>query len=1140
MISRGVRLCARVDHGVWLTAFLMACVAVSPLEAVAQSVDGFRDETARRLLEALDEQGMPDVSLWLLERLDDPAAGISSELQSELAYRKALALVGVGRSEPSVEKRQQVFAAAQQAIDAFLASPVPATVVPENGDQIDQLMAAIAMLDRETRRINAGIQQGKLRQERARLMHAEAAKQAKVDGQTPKHVASPEAAAVFRQATESFRSAERLITSKPIAEPADESADSKDDEIATGEENSLLARVRQLLEQVNAAVEEPRPRASRDGRSRAEASRLLREWQVSLDDRQDGLRNKLLEVRLLLGEGLYEVSTALPEGSDDWMRAVEESIAVEKEMYEKYRTLLAGQFARVSQGRGEAALARSMPVDQDATPGESARDKQFEKALATLADVRTLAGGGAIESLRAKAFNVSLECWLEMLPADGYASFDGMDDAAVRLALAGGGPVEMLDRDWLGFKYRTALLLSRVVEASQSTPGQRSPLLANAGRTIQRLATTVAKANRDFAAEARELLSSSQDIAVAEDFASLMDQASISIDAMKAATTPAEVSAARADAMAAIRRALPLAEEDDLAAVNRARYTLTFLLYESGRLLDAAALGEFLTAWYPNAPGSLQAARIAMASWQKLSTTEQPALAAEARLRCGQVAEQILEAWPEDPASRDAAAIAISAVASSGDPARIFSVVDKIPAEIRSSDTSLRAGIAAWKAISVLQSGEMHADASSEVTADDIAGWKSAAAALLDTGLGERSVDESVGMLTVAGALARCQIAMSTGDLQAATAVLENPIYGPWTVVNAGNKPAGAAGSMAEDILQVALPLFIQTEQIAKAEAAMTKLEAVAADPSKLIATYLRLGRELQAQLEQVAATAVDGRLDAESRRRGAAILAGFERFLDAVGSQDSGMQSKLWVASTYLELGSSSLRDDGPQGIGVVVPKAKADTYLARAASTYESLLTSDDEQAKRFEPSVRFKLAELYRVIGQFDDALKNIGWILGDPARVNWIDGQFEAARILQQAGEASEEAAEANALLTEAIVGRTEGAAKLWGWGGLANRLSRKAIVPDDADDAARKSAEQFFQARLELARCRKTIAEKVPAGRNETLAKAERDITVTYRLYPELGGERMKAEFDALLKQIQKELEKPADGLVALDGSAVGS
>ena len=160
----------------------------------------------------------------------------------------------------------------------------------------------------------------------------------------------------------------------------------------------------------------------------------------------------------------------------------------------------------------------------------------------------------------------------------------------------------------------------------------------------------------------------------------------------------------------------------------------------------------------------------------------------------------------------------------------------------------------------------------------------------------------------------------------------------------------------------------------------------MAADPSQLVATYLRLGRELQTQLEQVAATAVDGRLDAESRRRASAILDGFERFLDAVVAQDSGLQSKLWVASTYLELGSASLRDGDAEGIGVVVPKAKADGYLARAADSYESLLTSDDEQAKRFEPSVRYKLAELYRVIGNFDQALKNIGWILGDPARVN----------------------------------------------------------------------------------------------------------------------------------------------------------
>ena len=1122
----------------WLTlqVGLAAVVACSSL-ALGQDAGNLRDSTANRLLEALEERGMPDVSLWLLERLAQPNAGISADLRSELEYRKALALVGVGRAEPSVEKRRKTFEQAQQAIDAFLASPLPRPPVPEGADELDQIAAEIAELDRETRRINAHIQQGKLRQERARLLQVEAAKEAKASTADPSSGReSPEAAAVFREAVASFRAGERLITSSPIAAGDSDAAQANDQEAEpadaeAGEQDSLLARVRQLLERVEAAGGERRPRAARGGRSRAEASRLLREWQTGLSERQSGLQNKLLEVRLLLGEGLYEVASARSPGSSQWRAALEESIAVSKAMYEKYRTLLAGQFARVSQGRSEAALARAMPAEPDAAAGASARDKQFAKALATLADVRALAGGGTVESLRAKAYNVSLECWLEMLSGEAYASFDGLDDAGVRLALAGGGPLDALDADWLGFKYRTALLLSRVVAASQPGQGPRNPLLANAGRTIQRLAMTVAKANRDFASEARELLANSDDVPLAESFAALMDRAGVAINAMQAAGTDDEKSAARNDAMAAIRQALPLAEDDELSELNRARYTLTFLLYDGGQLLDAAAMGEFLATWYPNAPSSLQAARIAMASWQKLSGSGEAALATEARIRCGRVAEQILETWPEDPASRDAAAIAISAVASSGDPARIFAVVEKIPEQARDADTSLRAGIAGWKAVASLQA----ATGDERPTAEDLAGWKTEAATLLDQGLAEQAGGGQPGKLAVAAALARCQIAVSSGDLAKATEVLEHPVYGPWAIVTAGDGPAGAAGSMAEDILQVALPLFIQTEQIAKADVAMTKLEAVAADPARLTATYLRLGRELQTQLEQLASTAVDGRIDAESSRRASAILDGFERFLDAVAARGSGVSSKLWVATTYLELGSAGLGDGDASGIGVVVPQAKAKAYLARAASSYEALLKASDEDTKRYEPSIRFKLAELYRAIGKFDDALDNMAWILGDASRVNWVDGQFEAARILQQAGEAADDAATATTLLTEAIVGRSDGPARFWGWGGLANRLSRKAVVPAGADDEARKAAGQFFQARLELARCRMAIAEKTPTGRDAAFAKAERDITVTYRLYPDLGGREMREAFDSLLKQIQKERGEPADGLAAVEG-----
>ena len=130
--------------GLTLQAVLVAVVACSSI-AFGQDSANLRDDTAERLLEALDERGMPDVSLWLLERLAQPDAGISAELRSELAYRKALALVGVGRTEPNAEKRRTTFEQAQQAIDAFLACPVPQPPLPQGADELDQVAEAFAV-----------------------------------------------------------------------------------------------------------------------------------------------------------------------------------------------------------------------------------------------------------------------------------------------------------------------------------------------------------------------------------------------------------------------------------------------------------------------------------------------------------------------------------------------------------------------------------------------------------------------------------------------------------------------------------------------------------------------------------------------------------------------------------------------------------------------------------------------------------------------------------------------------------------------------------------------------------------------------------------------------------------------------------
>jgi hypothetical protein len=53
--------------------------------------------------------------------------------------------------------------------------------------------------------------------------------------------------------------------------------------------------------------------------------------------------------------------------------------------------------------------------------------------------------------------------------------------------------------------------------------------------------------------------------------------------------------------------------------------------------------------------------------------------------------------------------------------------------------------------------------------------------------------------------------------------------------------------------------------------------------------------------------------------------------------------------------------------------------------------------------------------------------------------------------------------------------------------------------------------------------------------------ASNDVAITYRLYPDLGGDAFRAQFDALLKQIQKERgEASPRGLAELDETPVAA
>jgi cellulose synthase operon protein C len=1057
-----------------------------------------KDAGTARLLDLLEERQMPDVVLWVLDRVEkDPDA--APDLKKEVPFRRAAALVATSRSESNATRRAEVYDRAGSEIDTFLKES------PEG-----------------ERAIQAYLQKGNLLIERGRAKVEES----KRPGQ--------DAANLRKEAIRFFDLAIKALEG-PVRK------DNAPIESVANAEDAVL----KLLREVDASLKELRGEGSgdKDAADKAEkeagkeggkaavkpkkpvrkpgAARLMGE----LEERQDELRALLLKTRLLIAGAYYEKSRAFEPKSKEWEAALTESAKQYKELSIKYRTRGAGLFARYYEGRNYVVLGKR------------------KDALVALADIRALEGEGVVPSLRAKAINSSLECWLE------DKKYDEFDDRLQKLAMA---PLaaDRIDQDWLGMKYRAALLLERRAAAlPDKEKAKRVPLL----RDAQRLAMEVAKVNKDFGSESKALLAElgkqvPDDFdGGAKTFEAAMDSARAGLAAMQsrqaqlkqaetaknaAAIDPAkkEVAVERAKTIASLRRAMPLAGPDDLEALNQARYLLTYLLYEDQRLHEAAALGDFLVERYPNAKGSQQAARIAMASWQLLQRQPVAAWADEAKENCVETAEVIMKTWPDRPEAADAAVIAIAAATEAREPERIVEIMAKVPAASpRRAEVLLRAGGALWREVQE----KSRLDEAARPPAAKLAGWRTQAEKAIDDGLAGMAAGNGPAVVTVAAALARAQMAMEDGDNARVAALLEHPGYGPWTVLN-GSDQAYTQGPLATATATAGLRYFIETDQSGKAVQAMKKLEELASAAgaeasARLTAMYQSMGRDLQSQLMSLASGPTAGTPQAQARA--AAILTGFEKFLEGV-AKDPKLSSQMWAATTYLNLGSG-------EGTGSAVPKAKAEGYLDRAAAIYEGLLAKGGDEIAKFEPSIRLKMANVYREREKWDEAQKHIDWILSDKKRQNTLDFQTQAAELLQQAGFKTTDKAKQAEYFGKAISGykRRGNAGEIWGWGWavISNRLEQQAFA--GSDEKAMEARRKFFQARLNAVKCRMEKAESLPQEREKELQKAFDYIEITFKMHPELGGPDTSKAFDKLLKEIEKRQNKPSRGVDGLKQAA---
>ncbi len=1108
-----------------LALALVALLWSAAVQAADPPTETAAESSSRALLDALEERQMPDVTLAVLARIEaDPEA--SQQLKREAAFRRAAALIGVSKTEADAKKRAAMLDDAQTSLEAFLKSGTPT--------------------DRQA--IAAYTQMGSLLVERGRSKVDQAAR----PGADAKALGA-EAIAFFDAAIKNLQG-----TAEP-GKPIDK---------VTNAEDAVLKVLREVDAQIAAIKstgkdddkEKDKDKGDKDKPAdKAKPLRLKpaqRRQLEALEAEQEALRGKLIQTRLTTAAAVFEKAKAYPEKSKERTDTLTKSSEMFKAIADKYSTKGGGIFARFYEGRNYAML------------------EQWSLAANTLLPLTLLEDRIPLAiRLRCMALNTTLECFL------AEKKFDQFDLAARKFALEDVArlPGASLDADWLGLKYRAAKILDLQADAidpkDPKSKGERARLQSDA----KKLAVEVARANADFADEARELAAKLGKV-VAEGeqtFAGAMDEARVSLTTMQAKLAEAkaaaaakdaaregparsEAAAARDDTVAKLETALKLAGiaaplaadaggDDSLAEdvtiddVNQARYLLTYLLYDARRFPEAAALGRMLAERYPNAKGSRQAAKIAMASWQQAGQEAEGEAREAARGQAAELAGIVMKTWPDEAESADAAVIAISTAAAARDPKSIASIIGQIPsASPRRAEVLLRAGVALWR--EVQEARRLEAEVRPpEAT---LTGWKQTATQALDDGLAALADATSlppapVGSLAIAGALSRVQIAMEDDDDARAAALLKQPVYGPWTLVS-GDKAVLKQGPLAEAALTLALRLFIQTEDFDSAQQAMAGLEKAAGQgdeaSAKLTAMYLSMGRDLQSQLESLGG---DGKPDPKVAQRARKILGGFEKFLDGVAARDPKTSSQIWVATTYLTLGSG-------KGTGAVVPAANKASYLQKSADVYAKLLARRDEpEVGRFEPSIRLRMANIYQELGDWKNAREQMDWILADAKRQNSLEAQISAAEILQAAGMAAAEAGDAeqaNTLLREAAGGRRGDPVVVWGWGNIANKLARQGL--SGAGEKAQQNRDAFFNARLRVVECLLARA-KLPGkerDRDKRLETAETAIAITRKLYPDLGGDASANRYERLLKEVQKERGKAADGFKALDeqGQAAAS
>lgn len=892
-----------------------------------------------------------------------------------------------------------------------------------------------------------------------------------------------------------------------------------------------------------------------------EIATKLKAYPAAIDEKKEAkkheereqYRKDYLQAELLTAATREEMAETYEAGVKDRTAALEAAAKEYGDIYDKYRTRLAGLYARMYQGRCLQKLGK------------------HKDALGYFTELLTNPDNQPpFRTLRIKVSELAIDSWIDQKLY--LEVIDKNKEKRPAQLVDSARPAEDKSDEFMAMR----LGIARAMKLHADELKAKDSKDPNVKKTLQeggKLVRYVMKFSGPSQEKAREMLPDfGGDSGAVDDkpdptnFADARKAGKEAIDEMQSANllvkelperlktikdaaertamqkqiedAQKQSTAAKDDAVRYLKMALAFATpETDVGEINLVRYLLCYLAYANGNYMEAAVLGDFIARRYPDSQGARQCGKITMASYIKLYSEKDPSNPEESKefeaKQIISICKYISEKWPDSPEAAEAINTLIPFMIKEKrlDDAQAY--LDQIPKDAPTRGPSeLKIGQSLWAAF-YEGSRELREHQNAEVKdpnfdeakkTAELEALKTKAKTILIDGVTRMQASGEVSPITVTAVLSLAQIYVDTNEPAKAATLLEDPKIGTLTLARK-NDPTTQRDGFQEETYKTALRAYISSlssagvnpdEVIQKAEGTMASLdEMFKGDPkgqAKLIGIYVSLARDLQKQMELA---------DATSK---VALGKGFEAFLGQMSKKSSDVKILNWVAETYRGMGESF----GPVSKGITPEAAK---YFNEAVTTYQRILdvnkTKPGSIAPAMATSLKLQIARTNRATGKYKEAMDLFDEILKGQNML--LPVQIEAAKTYQDWGALKGDKMELN--YQRAIFGAREltdpktkqKKNNIWGWAQIAKIVASKPEYKDI-----------FHEARFNLALARYAYAMKLTGAEQKTqLGYAKRDIAVMYGFYPDLGGDKWRAQYEAVLKNVQIALGERPVGLAAL-------